>query len=239
MLFFRRWQPVKAISFDLDDTLYDNGPHIARADAWMLARLRSDYLAGAMMDADRWLACKRQVLQQDPERCHDVSLTRKLSLQLALCQGGMEAGAAEGVAAELFEGFMAERSAITVPAASHELLAALARRYPLVAITNGNLDLVRAGLDGYFQGVYKAGEGQRMKPAPDLFVQAATELGLAPAEILHVGDHERSDVLGARLHGYRAAWLNQGGGDWRRLSQLPDLMLNRLDELGPLLLGHE
>ena len=26
MQFYRRWQPVAAISFDLDDTLYDNGP---------------------------------------------------------------------------------------------------------------------------------------------------------------------------------------------------------------------
>ena len=37
MQFYRRWQPVAAISFDLDDTLYDNGPAIARAEQWMLA----------------------------------------------------------------------------------------------------------------------------------------------------------------------------------------------------------
>ena len=36
MHFYRRWQPVAAISFDLDDTLYDNGPAIVRAEQWML-----------------------------------------------------------------------------------------------------------------------------------------------------------------------------------------------------------
>lgn len=239
MVFFRRWQPVKALSFDLDDTLYDNGPHIARAEAWMLAHLRSEYLAGAMLDAERWHACKRQVLLEDPALHHDVSLARRISLGRALREGGMDAASAERAAAEVFAGFLAERSAIAVPASNHRLLAALARRYLLVAITNGNLDLARAGLDGYFRTVYKAGAGTLMKPAPDMFVAAARDLGLAAAEILHVGDHERSDVLGARRQGYRVAWLNGGQGDWRRLSQLPDLMLSRLEELGPLLLGHE
>ena len=50
MHFYRRWQPVAAISFDLDDTLYDNGPAIVRAEQWMLSHLRSEYLATAMLD---------------------------------------------------------------------------------------------------------------------------------------------------------------------------------------------
>ena len=45
--------------FDLDDTLYDNGPAIARAEQWMLDHLRSEYLATAMLDKPRWLALKR------------------------------------------------------------------------------------------------------------------------------------------------------------------------------------
>ena len=56
MHFYRRWQPVAAISFDLDDTLYDTGPAIERAEQWMLAHLRSEYLATAMLaglDSDR------------------------------------------------------------------------------------------------------------------------------------------------------------------------------------------
>ena len=56
MQFYRRWQPVAAISFDLDDTLYDNGPAIERAEQWMLSHLRSEYLATAMLDKPRWQA---------------------------------------------------------------------------------------------------------------------------------------------------------------------------------------
>ena len=77
MQFYRRWQPVAAISFDLDDTLYDNGPAIARAEQWMLDHLRSEYLATAMLDKPRWLALKRQLLLDHPALSHDVSLARQ------------------------------------------------------------------------------------------------------------------------------------------------------------------
>ena len=103
-------------------------------------------------------------------------------------------------------------------------------------ITNGNLDLEQAGLAGYFTLVCKAGAGARMKPAPDMFVQVQEALGLAPGRILHVGDHPVTDVLGARLHGFRAAWLNESGQSWQSLSLLPDVELGQLQDLATLLL---
>jgi putative hydrolase of the HAD superfamily len=75
-----------------------------------------------------------------------------------------------------------------------------------------------------------------MKPAPDMFVQAQRALKLAPGQILHVGDHPETDVLGARLHGFRAAWLNDRQQPWQGLQLLPDVELNALGELADLLL---
>lgn len=75
-----------------------------------------------------------------------------------------------------------------------------------------------------------------MKPAPDMFVQVQEALGLAPGRILHVGDHPVTDVLGARLHGFRAAWLNEHRLPWQSLRLLPDVELAALDELDGLLL---
>lgn len=236
MQFYRRWQPVAAISFDLDDTLYDNGPAIARAEQWMLSHLRSEYLATAMLDKPRWLELKRTLLLARPELRQDVSLARRQGIREALVQGGMAPALAEQEAARVFAGFLAERSKIEVSEQTHELLARLAARYPLAVITNGNLDLVQAGLSDYFTLVCKAGAGARMKPAPDMFVQVQQALGLAPDRILHVGDHPETDVLGARLHGFRAAWLNDRGQPWQSLSLLPDVELSSLGELAELLL---
>ncbi len=236
MHFYRRWQPVAAITFDLDDTLYDNGPAIARVEQWMLSHLRSEYLATAMLDKPRWLALKRQLLLSRPELRDDVSLARQYGIREALVQGGMAPSQAAQEAETVFAGFLAERSKIEVRDETHALLARLAERYPLAVITNGNLDLAQAGLAEYFPLVCKAGAGARMKPAPDMFVQVQASLGLAPDRILHVGDHPETDVLGARLHGFRAAWLNEHGQPWQSLSLLPDVELGALPELAGLLL---
>lgn len=236
MQFYRRWQPVAAISFDLDDTLYDNGPAIARAEQWMLSHLRSEYLATAMLDKPRWLELKRTLLLERPELAQDVSLARQHGIREALVQGGMAAAQAEQEAERVFAGFLAERSKIEVSESTHQLLARLAERYPLAVITNGNLDLEQAGLAGYFTLVCKAGAGARMKPAPDMFVQVQEALGLTPGRILHVGDHPVTDVLGARLYGFRAAWLNESGQSWQSLSLLPDVELGQLQDLATLLL---
>jgi putative hydrolase of the HAD superfamily len=48
------------------------------------------------------------------------------------------------------------------------------------------------------------------KPSPDVFLEAARRLGLAPAEILHVGDSMEADVRGARAAGFHSVLLKRG-----------------------------
>jgi FMN hydrolase / 5-amino-6-(5-phospho-D-ribitylamino)uracil phosphatase len=46
------------------------------------------------------------------------------------------------------------------------------------------------------------------KPRPEIFQTAVATLGVAPHEILHVGDNERTDVRGALAAGFRAIRLD-------------------------------
>jgi putative hydrolase of the HAD superfamily len=46
------------------------------------------------------------------------------------------------------------------------------------------------------------------KPRPEIFAAAVETLGVAPHEILHVGDSERTDVRGALAAGFRAVRLD-------------------------------
>ncbi|GAA4494480.1 HAD-IA family hydrolase [Pseudaeromonas paramecii] len=231
MEFFRALGPIAALSFDLDDTLYDNGPVIEQAEAWMVAHMRDAYLQTAMCDRAWWQAQKQQLWREQPALKHDVSLCRRRLLARGLEWGGMAAAEAAHEADKVFTQFLEIRSRVEVPDATRQVLAALAERFPLVVITNGNVLLERLGLDHHFQHVLKAGGGFAMKPAPDLFAQMADRLGLPPARILHVGDDVTTDVLGALHNGYRSAWLNDRGRSLQALRRLPDLMLNRLDEL--------
>ena len=135
----------------------------------------------------------------------------------------------------MFAGFLAERSKIEVSDQTHTLLARLAERYPLVVITNGNLDLTRAGLADYFTLVCKAGLGSRMKPAPDMFVEAQRALKLAPGQILHVGIIHRRMCweLGCTASRPPGSMSAASPGE---LQLLPDVELTALGELAELLL---
>lgn len=231
MEFFRRLGPIRAISFDLDDTLYDNRPVIERAEQWMVTHMRETYPETALYDRMAWNRLKQRLQQQDPALRHDVSLCRRCMLRDGLLSGGMALARAEQEADVVFARFLEVRSQVTVPAATARVLQTLATRYPLVVITNGNVLVDRLGLDHHFQHILKPGGGLRMKPAPDLFHDMACRLGLPPSQILHVGDDVTTDVAGAVHNGFRSAWLNDVGQSWRRLRILPDVMLTRLEQL--------
>src|SRR3546814_20966549 len=49
---------------------------------------------------------------------------------------------------------------------------------------------------------------------PRIFLAAAEHLGVAPPQILHVGDDPVMDMAGARDAGLRTAWINRDGLPW-------------------------
>ncbi|MBU1437619.1 MAG: HAD-IA family hydrolase, partial [Gammaproteobacteria bacterium] len=111
------------------------------------------------------------------------------------------------------------------------MLEQLAARYPLVAITNGNADIHKMGIADLFQFSLRAGPDGRMKPYPDLFLKAAQRLQIAPSQLLHIGDHVKSDVLGALHAGCQSAWLNLTPGSVQGLKTLPHLEISNVLEL--------
>lgn len=86
--------------------------------------------------------------------------------------------------------------------------------------------LERLGLRQWFSSVVVSLRVGARKPEPRIYGQAATALGLPPAQILHVGDEWAADVAGARTAGFHALHLRRGGGpsgvDWvTDLRELP------------------
>lgn len=235
MRFYKRLQPVKVISFDLDDTLYDNVPVIAAAEAWLLNALKQQRPESTLLGKDKLAAIKRQILVAEPELAHDVSALRLRMLTQGLQQQGMQLTAAQALAAELYQGFLTERGKINVPKTSHQVLSELGQRYPLAVITNGNLPIERTALAPYFEVVLRAGAHGRMKPAPDMFYALANQMKVKPAEILHIGDHIHTDVAGALHSGCQAIWLNDQGRSAADLQCLPHVELERLEQMLELL----
>jgi putative hydrolase of the HAD superfamily len=66
------------------------------------------------------------------------------------------------------------------------------------------------GLAHHFEFILPSIDGPAPKPDVRLFQQAARQLQLPPHAILHVGDSEREDVLGAQAAGFHARLIRRG-----------------------------
>ena len=86
--------------------------------------------------------------------------------------------------------------------------------YPLGVITNGDgaqqrQKLEQMGIADRFDSVVISGDVGVAKPQREIFDRGAEELGLAPNELLFIGDNPENDVRGARQAGWHAIWLNR------------------------------
>ncbi len=205
-------EKIRAISLDLDDTLWPIWPTIERAEKVLLDWLSLHAPATAAMCASP--AALREIrahmVQHRPDLQHDMSGLRRESIRLALTRAGDDPALAEPA----FEAFFAERQNVVFYPDVLPALAVLAARYPLVSLSNGNADLARVGLAPYFKGGISAFAFGVAKPDPRIFHAAADLAGVAPHEVLHVGDDTVLDVLGARRAGMQAAWANRVEAIW-------------------------
>ncbi|WP_281545941.1 HAD-IA family hydrolase [Grimontia sp. SpTr1] len=238
MKFYRRWQPVSAMTFDLDDTLYDNRVVIIRAEQMLLDWLEARCPAMVDFDWPQWQVMRAEVIAADASLVGFVTEIRRAQLTLAALRCGLNEADAKSLADDGVAFFLYERSNFTVPEDAMQIMGELAERYPLVAITNGNVDCDKLGLTPLFKQVLQAGPDGAAKPDGALFAKAQSILNIPADTILHVGDHLKADVRGAKLAGFKACWFNDTKTPLtlqRRASLLPDVEVSNLSEL--LLLG--
>jgi HAD superfamily hydrolase (TIGR01509 family) len=198
---------IKAISFDLDDTLYLNAGVIAQAEAALLTWL-AQYVDAQALAAVDWVSMTTQAQQQEPTLVHDVSQCREYTIALVLEALGLPAASVRTVSQDAMRYFVVARSQVEIAPEVIQILTDLRASFPLAVITNGNLDLKVAGIDGLFETVYKADLAHPKKPAIQMFDCVCQDLRIAPEALLHVGDNWNTDVLGAYAAGCQVAWLS-------------------------------
>ncbi|TCP90155.1 putative hydrolase of the HAD superfamily [Cricetibacter osteomyelitidis] len=232
MKFYRTLQPFKVISFDLDDTLYDNHEVIRLAESNFVEKLKSCTHI-AELDSDYWRNWKLKIERQNPLLCEDVTEWRFETLQQLLAFHGKSAMEIAEISQHTMDEFLHWRHQIDLPQQSVEVLNQLKRRFQLAALTNGNVEPMRIGLvqfDLYLRG----GKQGRAKPHQDLFHQTAEYFNISPQEILHIGDDLTTDVKGAINAGCQSVWLNLSGNSlvqFREARMLPTVEIGDLAEL--------
>lgn len=203
---------IKAISLDLDGTLWEVMPTIRRAEARLHDWLAEHYpRIPARYSIDELRALNAVLAEQDERLNHDFSLRRTTGLSLAAQRCGYaDETPRNAVGEQAFRVFLDARQEVELFASVIPTLERLAEHLPIIALTNGNADVHRIGIGQFFEFSLSPADVPYQKPHPVMFEQAAERLGINTSEILHVGDEPGSDIAGARAAGCRSVWFNPG-----------------------------
>jgi FMN hydrolase / 5-amino-6-(5-phospho-D-ribitylamino)uracil phosphatase len=201
---------IEVVTFDLDNTLWDVESVIRNAErvtrSWFDVHVPE---LNATLGAADFAVLRRQLVAEHPELAHNLSRLREAVFARAIMMVGRTPAEAERLAASAFALFLNERHKIIYFDGAIELLDALARRHRLGALTNGNANITRLGLDRYFGFAFSAADVGASKPAPEMFRAALEHTGTKPAQVVHVGDNLLDDVHGATQLGIATIWVKR------------------------------
>jgi putative hydrolase of the HAD superfamily len=219
---------IRTITVDLDDTLWEIYPVIRRAEH----RLR-DWLAQHYPRITEKFALedvaevRARVLAMHADMAHDLTFVRRtLLMEMATA-----AGYTNFLVDDAFGVFEEARNDVELFPEVRPALRALGERYTLIAVTNGNADLRKIGIDDLFDDHVNAVTAGAAKPDRPIFDAAVQAGGASAAETLHVGDHPLYDVHGAREAGLRTVWVNRNDDAWPGEFVAPDIEVRDVGEL--------
>jgi putative hydrolase of the HAD superfamily len=231
---------VRAICFDLDNTLWEIEPVLLRADRILADWLRLRYpRITDRFSAEDMVHARAAVLREEPHRAHDLTYLRRESLARLANAAGYGDALAGAISSEAFATWHAARNRCEP---FDDVLPAFARlkaRFRLATLTNGNADLGCIGLAHHFEVNLAAGALGYAKPDARAYVALAEALTLQPAEILFVGDEPHADVIGPRSVGMQTVWVNRVGATWPADLPAPDASVRDLAELVTLLTSRD
>ncbi|AID92635.1 phosphoglycolate phosphatase [Klebsiella michiganensis] len=234
-------QNIRGVAFDLDGTLVDSAPGLTAAVDNALYALELP-MAGEERVVT-WIGNGADVLI-----LRALTWARQERAALRAAQGkpsvdhdDIPQAEQQAILRKLFDryyGEVAEEGSFLFPAVADTLGALHAKGLPLALVTNKPTPFVApilASLDiaKYFTVVIGGDDVKNKKPHPEPLLLVAEKLGLAPAELLFVGD-SRNDIQAAKAAGCSSIGLTYGYnyGEPISLSE-PDYIFDQFNELLP------
>lgn len=213
---------LRAVLFDLDDTLHDDTYAFTTAAEEVAAEVAAEHGIDA-------LSLKRAYVAQAEGFWHRLT-TAELNTKLSEWRTSMWASALKSVG--LDDAGLARRSAhhyhlwrkkyfALFPGALDLLHQLKDAGLKLALVTNGVSETHREKIAllqiaQYFDAVFFADEIGMLKPDPLLFAHACVKLGTSPSQSAMVGDRYERDIAGALEAGLFTIWVNV------RNERLPD-----------------
>lgn len=204
---------LKAIIFDVDDTLFDRSA-AQREVIQVLIQEFSDLFSG--IDADRILdAFLKSDLVADKKfwagaSMEEVRVGRSEAFLRSLSLN-------ESFADEITAMYLETYPSLVVPVeCAQSVVNNLAKRFSLGIVSNGYPDvqyrkLKTLALDHLFRCIIVSEEVGIRKPDPRIFWLATKSLDVESEDCMYVGDYYDHDILGAKKAGMLACWFNPQG----------------------------
>ncbi|TFV88151.1 HAD family hydrolase [Oxalobacteraceae bacterium OM1] len=230
--------PIKAVLFDLDDTLWPIVPVIRRAEDILHAWLREqvpDVAARFSIDAMR--ARRQELMATDPVYQLDLRKLRHAGLVEAFQAAGADVRRVD----EAMAVFSRARNDVTPFDDVLPVLKALRARHAVGSVSNGVADLHMIGIAHLFDASVAAHHVGVAKPDAGIFHAACTAIGVPPEQAVYAGDDPLLDVEGAQRAGLQAAWLARPELPLRQLPDhvRPDIVCRDLHDLHAWLQGRQ
>jgi len=222
---------IRALLFDLDDTLYSRNAAFRR---WAQEFVHNDLglaeddqrcqeAVEHIIDLDEWGYSPREMLFRKIKEAHHPILQKSV-----------------GQLIETYNHQFLDH--IRLEEETQRLLTALkGAGLPFGIITNGamsrQLHRIRVlGLDELISCIFISERFGCEKPDSAIFLAAAACLGYEPDDILFIGDHPQKDIWGARRVRMHTAWLHHQR-EWpaELMETPPDYSIGSLGELCALL----
>ncbi|MBT5923446.1 MAG: HAD family hydrolase [Cellvibrionales bacterium] len=210
--------PIKAITFDLDDTLWPLKPTLIHAEnetyEWL--KINAEPLTNQFSLADI-SEFRFKLFNDDVRFKNQISLVRKETIKaFALRSHYTEAEAIE-LAEQAFSVHYQLRQKVNCYEGVEELLSTLSKQHVLGTISNGNADVKQTCIGHHFSFALSAEHINSSKPDALIFNTALSHIEnlmgqrLDPSEVAHVGDDFLCDIVGAKRAQFKAIWLEGHG----------------------------
>ena len=207
-------QNISAIGFDLFNTLITIEPE-ALEDA--LGRLwQSLSSSGLHLQRDGFLQAHREAALEHILSARQTGLEthNRFWVSQALKSLGHPVEPGDPRIAQAVEDYFSAfaEHARLIPG-TLDLLASLGRRYTLGLLSNfthppaARAILDHTGLSSHFQALIISGDLGLRKPHPGSFSALTRAMGVAPEQMLYIGDNPEADVDGASQAGIRPVWM--------------------------------
>lgn len=227
---------IKAIVFDLDDTLYDQQEPFQQAltsvwnDPAVSGQVLTDLFEIFKHMNDRVTKLETLTMAQVFDRLNSVLDAHSLPVLT------------NNVWLAFWESYQQKTAKISLFSEIRNLLTSLKDHYQLGVITNGETEsqsnkVLQLDLDHYINRsniIISDAVGLR-KPDARIFTYFNRLLNLQANEVVYIGDNFETDMIGAKKAGWHTFWFNHRQAELPDAAYIPDQTVESPAELAELL----